>query len=135
MPSRPSIFTPRLPYLPRFIAAIFCYMVLTLDMGLLVGCSLYADHQILAAPWLDHRPGGRPPDQELVEYAVDFEIFAKQELRGWKPWKTYPTWRASWHAEYQQIRKRYSANPERAQEVIECAHYVLQRAGLPTYDP
>ena len=110
-------------------------LALTIATGLVVGCCGCADHSILAAPWLDNRPGGRPPDQELVMYAVSFQTMAKHELQGRKPWKTYPTWRASWHAEYQQIRKRYSANPERAQEVIDCAHYVLQRAGLPTYDP
>ena len=124
-----------------------CLPAVTFSLALFVGCApivteyepgsdgRYHKVEFLAAPWLNSRPKGRPADQELVQYAVSFEISAKQELRGWKPWKTYPTWRASWHAEYQQIRERYRDNPERAQEVIECAHYVLQRAGLPTYDP
>ena len=118
-----------------FACLLSIILALTFASGLVVGCTSYANHQILAAPWLDSRPGGKPPDQELLMYAVSFETMARHELRGWKPWKTFPTWKASWHAEYQQIRKKYSANPERAQEVTGCAHYVLQRAGLPTYDP
>lgn len=124
-----------------------CRLTATFALAFLVGCApsvreyepgsdgRYHKVEILAAPWLASRPKNRPADQELVHYAVSFEIDAKQELRGWKPWKTYPTWRASWHAEYRKIRERYRDNPERAQEVIECAHYVLRRAGLPTYDP
>ena len=74
--------------------------------------------------------------------AAVFEGFAERELHGDKPEfllrgrkpEFFPTWEAFWHAEYQSIRKN-SESPEQARESVECAHYVLQRAGLPTYDP
>lgn len=123
-----------------------CLLAATLCLALLVGCAgsvteyepgsdgRYHKIENLAKPWLDSRPRNKPADQELVRRAVSFEIDAKEELRGDKPPAHFPTWRAYWHAEYQRIRKN-SESPERAQEVTECAHYVLQRAGLPTCDP
>lgn len=106
---------------------------LAFAIGLAVACCGCADHSIVAAPWLDQRPGaGR--NQFLVGQAITFEIIAKHELRGDPPPMHFPTWRAYWHSEYQRARDN-SGSPEEAEAVTECAHFVLQRLGLPTYDP
>ena len=106
---------------------------LTFAIGLVVSCGGCANPSTLAEPWINYKNGGKDPNEAYAMTTAHFERWANQELRGEKP-AAFPTWKALWHDEYQRLRT-YSESPEQAQQLRESAHRVLQRAGLPTYDP